>query len=93
MMRIKMFLTFLNKFESIWEENVKKPVILFIVLLLAAAFLSACGCPVNLTDPPAGAMEKTVTPAPEQSVPMHTSPTGISSDGLIVTADSFGKLP
>jgi hypothetical protein len=65
---------------------VKRPVALFIAILLAAVLLSACGCPVNLTDTAPDTVERSVTPAPEQSVPRHTSSPGISSDGFI-TAD------
>lgn len=56
----------------------KRPVI--IAVLLAAIFLSACGCPPNLTGPVTGGTEKSVIPAPEQSIPMHTPTPGDASE-------------
>lgn len=66
----------------------KRPVTLLIVVLLATLFLSACGCPANLTAPGAGEVERSVIPAPEQSVPMHTFPSGPSSDNYFTSGDA-----
>jgi hypothetical protein len=59
---------------------VKKQVMLLIAVLLAAVFLSACGCPVNLTVPDEA--EESIIPAPEQPVPMRTYPPGATSENF-----------
>lgn len=60
----------------------KKQVILLIAVLLAAVFFGACGCPANLKDPVSGDVEKSVIPAPEQSVPAHAFTPGLPPDDI-----------